>query len=179
MTLQKSPGKNPQTAQAIMETPLGLALLFFSSKGLQRLAFVGEKDLKEGVVIGSSPETQALPQEVLKNWHDRLALALEDYFGGNPARFDSLDLDPKGTAFQLRVWQELRKIPYGETVSYWELGRRLGNSKASRAVGQANARNPIPLIIPCHRVIAADGSLGGYSSGLDRKRWLLEHEQAM
>jgi O-6-methylguanine DNA methyltransferase len=160
-----------------METPLGLAFLFFSSKGLQRLAFAGEKDFKEGVVMGSTAETQALPPGVLKNWHDRVAQALEDYFHGNPAPFPALDLDLQGTPFQLRVWQELRKIPYGETVSYQELARRLKNPKASRAVGRACGANPIPLIIPCHRVIAGDGSLGGFSSGLARKRWLLEHEK--
>ena len=178
MAPRKSSRKSPLTAQAIMETPLGLAFLFFSPNGLQRLAFPGEKDLKEEVVMGSTPETQALPQGVLKDGHDRVAQALEDYFAGNPAPFASLDLDLQGTPFQLRVWQELRKIPYGETISYLELATRLGNPKATRAVGQANANNPIPLIIPCHRVIAADGSLGGYSSGLDRKRWLLRHEGA-
>ena len=98
---------------------------------------------------------------------------------GVPTDFAALTLDPRGTPFQLRVWQELRRIPWGQTISYGELARRVGNPKASRAVGQANAVNPIPLIIPCHRVIAADGSLGGYSSGLDRKRWLLRHEGAM
>jgi len=176
MTPRKSPLKAPLTAQAIMETPLGLAFLFFSPNGLQRLAFAGEKDFKEGMVMGSTPEIQALPQGVLKDWHDRVAQALEDYFAGNPASFDSLDLDQQGTPFQLRVWQELRKIPYGETVSYQELARRLGNPKAARAVGQALGANPLPLIIPCHRVIAGNGSLGGYSSGLDRKRRLLRHE---
>lgn len=159
-----------------METPLGLAFLFFSSKGLQRLAFAGEKDFKEGVVMGANPETQALPPGVLQDWHHGVAQALEDYFHGNPASFAALDLDLKGTPFQLRVWQELRKIPYGETVSYQELARRLGKPKATRAVGQACGANPVPLIIPCHRVIAGDGSLGGYSSGLERKRWLLRHE---
>ena len=103
---------------------------------------------------------------------------LSAYFAGVPTDFAALTLDPRGTPFQLRVWQELRRIPWGQTISYGELARRVGNPKASRAVGQANAVNPIPLIIPCHRVIAADGSLGGYSSGLDRKRWLLRHEGA-
>ena len=103
---------------------------------------------------------------------------LAAYFAGVPTDFAALTLDPRGTPFQLRVWQELRRIPWGQTISYGELARRVGNPKASRAVGQANAVNPIPLIIPCHRVIAADGSLGGYSSGLDRKRWLLRHEGA-
>ena len=103
---------------------------------------------------------------------------LSTYFAGVPTDFAALTLDPRGTPFQLRVWQELRRIPWGQTISYGELARRVGNPKASRAVGQANAVNPIPLIIPCHRVIAGDGSLGGYSSGPDRKRWLLRHEGA-
>jgi methylated-DNA-[protein]-cysteine S-methyltransferase len=98
------------------------------------------------------------------------------YFNGSRTDFAALTLDPQGTPFQLRVWQELRRIPWGQAISYGELARRVGNPKAARAVGQANAVNPIPLIIPCHRVIAADGSLGGYSSGLERKRWLLHHE---
>jgi methylated-DNA-[protein]-cysteine S-methyltransferase len=104
---------------------------------------------------------------------------LTDYFAGRPTDFSSLSLDPRGTAFQLKVWQELRQIPRGSAISYRELARRVGSPKGYRAVGQANAANPLPLIIPCHRVIAADGSLGGYSSGLDRKSWLLEHEGAM
>lgn len=106
--------------------------------------------------------------------HTRQALAA--YFGGDRRGFANLPLDPRGTDFQMRVWQELRRIPWGQTISYAELARRVGRPRASRAVGQANARNPIPLIIPCHRVVAADGSLGGYSAGLDRKRWLLAHE---
>ena len=81
-----------------------------------------------------------------------------------------------GTPFQRRVWDELRRIPFGETISYAELARRVGQPGAARAVGSANGRNPIGLIIPCHRVIAADGGLGGYGAGLDRKRWLLRHE---
>jgi len=101
---------------------------------------------------------------------------LASYFNGSPTTFASLPLDPQGTPFQLRVWQELRQIPWGRTISYKELAARVGNPRACRAVGQANGANPIPLIIPCHRVIAADGSLGGYSSGLERKRWLLRHE---
>ena len=103
---------------------------------------------------------------------------LADYFAGVPTDFAALPLDPHGTPFQIRVWQELRRIPYGSTISYAELARRAGKPKAFRAVGQANAVNPLPLIIPCHRVINADGSLGGYSSGAERKSWLLRHEGA-
>lgn len=100
---------------------------------------------------------------------------LRAYFEGRLTEFD-LPLAPEGTEFQLRVWQELRGIPHGETISYAELARRIGNSNASRAVGMANARNPISIIVPCHRVIGADNSLTGYAGGLERKRMLLVHE---
>jgi methylated-DNA-[protein]-cysteine S-methyltransferase len=100
---------------------------------------------------------------------------LDDYFDGESVTFN-LPLRMAGTPFQRRVWEELCKIPYGRAISYAELARRVGNPRASRAVGGANGKNPIAVIVPCHRVIAADGGLGGYGGGLDRKRWLLEHE---
>jgi methylated-DNA-[protein]-cysteine S-methyltransferase len=100
---------------------------------------------------------------------------LDAYFAGELEEF-ALDLQPHGTPFQLRVWEELTRIPYGETISYSELARRLGDPKLVRAVGTANGRNPISIVIPCHRVIGADGSLVGYGGGLERKQWLLEHE---
>lgn len=165
-------------AQAIMETPLGLALLYFSARGLERLAFVTEKDLREGVAMGATAETQGLPEGVLNQWHDQIAQALEDFFSGKPAAADGLPLDLRGTPFQLLVWQELQKIPWGETLSYQELAKRLGRPRAARAVGQACGANPIPILIPCHRVVAADGTLGGYSSGPAHKSWLLRHEGA-
>lgn len=102
---------------------------------------------------------------------------LTEYLAGERRTFDLL-LRPMGTLFQRRVWNELLRIPFGKTVSYAELARRVGQPGAARAVGSANGRNPIGLIIPCHRVIAADGSLGGYGGGLDRKHWLLRHEAA-
>ena len=101
--------------------------------------------------------------------------AVDVLFRGRPATFD-LPLALAGTPFQRRVWQELCNIPYGCAISYAELARRIGKPGASRAVGSANGRNPVSLIVPCHRVIGADGGLGGYGGGLDRKRWLLEHE---
>ena len=100
---------------------------------------------------------------------------LISYFEGERVTFD-LALELAGTPFQRRVWQELCAIPYGCAISYAELARRIGKPGASRAVGSANGRNPVSIIVPCHRVIAADGGLGGYGGGLDRKRWLLEHE---
>lgn len=105
-----------------------------------------------------------------------VARQIEAYFAGELDRFD-LPMRPVGSEFQQRVWLGLREIPYGETISYGELARRVGNARASRAVGLANGRNPIGIIVPCHRVIGADGTLTGYGGGLDRKRWLLNHER--
>jgi methylated-DNA-[protein]-cysteine S-methyltransferase len=106
----------------------------------------------------------------------RTAVAqLREYFAGRRRSFD-LPLDCRGTAFQCAVWRELRSIPFGEVISYRELARRVGRPQGSRAVGQANGRNPLPIVVPCHRVIAADGSLGGFSGGLPVKAKLLAHE---
>ena len=100
---------------------------------------------------------------------------LEEYFSGNRQNFH-LPLDPGGTDFQRRVWQVLTEIPHGKAISYRELARRADCPKGFQAVGKANGKNPLPILIPCHRVIGADGSVGGYSAGLDRKRFLLELE---
>jgi methylated-DNA-[protein]-cysteine S-methyltransferase len=100
---------------------------------------------------------------------------LAEYFAGRRSFFD-VPLAMSGSAFELRVWSALRKIPYGESISYGELARRIGEPGAARAVGVANARNPIAVIVPCHRVIGADGSLTGYGGGLARKRFLLDLE---
>ena len=100
---------------------------------------------------------------------------LDAYFAGELQEFD-LPLALDGTSFQLRVWEELARIPFAETISYKELALRLGDLKLVRAVGLANGRNPVSIVVPCHRVIGADGSLVGYGGGLERKRWLLDHE---
>jgi methylated-DNA-[protein]-cysteine S-methyltransferase len=100
---------------------------------------------------------------------------LTEYFDGTRREFD-LPLRLQGTTFQTRVWRELTAIPYGQTWSYGQLAKRIDNPSASRAVGLANGRNPISILVPCHRVIGADGSLTGYGGGLERKRWLLAHE---
>ena len=103
------------------------------------------------------------------------ALQLSEYFAGTRRQFD-LPLRLEGTIFQRRVWRELTEIPYGETWSYGQLATRIGKPGASRAVGLANGRNPISILVPCHRVIGANGSLTGYGGGLVRKQWLLAHE---
>jgi methylated-DNA-[protein]-cysteine S-methyltransferase len=101
---------------------------------------------------------------------------LDAWFSGERTRFD-LPLRPRGTPFQLEVWRALSEIPHGETRTYAEVARAIGRPSASRAVGAANARNPISIVVPCHRVVGADGALTGYAGGLDRKRWLLAHER--
>jgi methylated-DNA-[protein]-cysteine S-methyltransferase len=103
------------------------------------------------------------------------ARQLKEYFAGTRREFE-LPLRMDGTEFQERVWRELTKIPFGETRSYGQLAKRLNNPNGSRAVGLANGRNPIAIIVPCHRVIGADGSLTGFGGGIDRKEWLLAHE---
>ena len=101
---------------------------------------------------------------------------LDEYFAGDRVEFD-LVLAPRGTPFQLEVWDQLCRIPYGETISYGELAKRVDRPGAARAVGSANGQNPIAIIVPCHRVIGADGSLTGFGGGLPWKRWLLDREQ--
>ncbi|MGH2807564.1 MAG: methylated-DNA--[protein]-cysteine S-methyltransferase [Actinomycetota bacterium] len=105
------------------------------------------------------------------------ARALESYFAGDLHALDTLEVEPRGTEFQRRVWAALRAIPHGDTISYSSLAERVGVPGAVRAAGTANGANPACLVIPCHRVIRSDGSLGGYAGGLDRKAWLLEHER--
>ncbi len=167
---KKSPNQGKEWVVYLPATPVGPLKLYFSDRGLTALEFAGE---------GSAPQPQpdSFPPH-LRPLIEKAKQELTAYFNGAPTDFAALTLDPQGTAFQLRVWQELRRIPRGQTISYAELARRVGSPKGSRAVGQANGANPIPLIIPCHRVIAADGGLGGYSSGPDRKDWLLRHEGA-
>ena len=148
-----------------ISTPVGRLLLAGDGEGLRRISFQSERH----------------PAEVAERWQRteepfRDAIAqLDAHFAGRLRRFD-LALAPEGTPFQNEVWSALRAIPYGETVSYSELARRLGRPAASRAVGAANGRNLIPIVIPCHRVIGANGSLTGFGGGLAIKRRLLELE---
>ncbi len=146
-----------------LRSPLGWLTLSADREGLRGLCFANQKGK---VLSGEGRETVA-----------KAIAQLEEYFCGARRAF-SLPLAPCGTAFQRAVWQALLAIPFGQTLSYRDLARRIGRPLACRAVGNANGKNPIPIIIPCHRVIAADGGLGGYSSGLDRKRDLLRHEGA-
>jgi methylated-DNA-[protein]-cysteine S-methyltransferase len=140
---------------------------------LGRLRLVADGDALAGVYL----PVQAVPAAA-EGRAPVLALAaaqLAEYFAGERRDFD-VPLAPRGTDFQRRVWRALTAIPFGETRSYGELARSLGTPSASRAVGAANGRNPISILVPCHRVIAGTGALTGYAGGLDAKRWLLAHE---
>ena len=145
---------------AIIKTPIGLMEIQGDANGISKIHIVNEE-------IPISQEIHAALIDA-KN-------QLEEYFEGNRNQF-SLKLNPKGTDFQRKVWQELQQIPYGKTCSYLELSKKLGDVKAIRAVASANGKNPLWIVIPCHRVIGTDGSLTGYAGGLWRKKWLLEHE---
>ncbi|MEO9180159.1 MAG: methylated-DNA--[protein]-cysteine S-methyltransferase [Acidimicrobiales bacterium] len=130
-----------------------------------------------GVYMNAQRHVPTLPNDLAHDdtWFKHVASQLNAYFSGNLTAFD-VPMNFSGTDFQCSVWRQLSSIPYGETISYGELARRIGNPNASRAVGLANGRNPISIIVPCHRVIGANGSLTGYGGGLERKAWLLEHE---
>ena len=107
---------------------------------------------------------------------DGLSRAISNYFAGDLTAIDTLPVKTNGTSFQRQVWHALRQIPLGTTISYGELAKRIGRPTAVRAVGLANGSNPIGIVVPCHRVIGSNGSLTGYGGGMERKRWLLEHE---
>ena len=145
------------------------------------LLIVAEGDDLVGLYVADHSRSRAVEPSWVEAHHDALldqaAREIDEYFGGGRRTF-GVPLRLGGTAFQASVWRALCDIPFGETISYGELARRVGRPKAVRAVGSANGRNPVSLIVPCHRVIASDGSLGGYGWGLDRKRWLLAHEQS-
>ncbi len=160
---------------ATWESPWGRLLVDSSARGLTCLHFLNSgnpeahlKPLAERMGISSISESRAANRVAL----DELAA----YSRGKLARF-TVPLDLRGTPFQLADWEELCRIPYGETRSYGEIARRMGKPGASRAVGMANHNNPVAIIVPCHRVIAWDGTLGGYGGGLETKRRLLAHEQ--
>ena len=148
-----------------LETPIGSLLLAGDGENLVELGFPGGKEAKRhqpGWIQKSEPFAECKRQ-------------LQEYFAGTLREFD-IPLAPRGTEFQLQVWNALRSIPYGETVSYGDLARQIGRPTASRAVGAANGKNPIPVIIPCHRVIGSNGTLTGFGGGLDSKRFPLDLE---
>jgi len=149
--------------KACLHSPIGWLEITGSEKGIASIYFHDEK---------TNEMNPAIVPPVLKPCIDQL----KEFFAGSRKEFQ-LQLDPEGTEFQLKVWSELIHIPFGTTFSYIQLAKVINNEKAVRAVGSANGQNKIAIVIPCHRVIGANATLTGYSGGLERKRWLLEHEQ--
>jgi methylated-DNA-[protein]-cysteine S-methyltransferase len=161
-------------AYHVMSSPLGLLFLARTERGLRFLDFLERKSLKRifAAHAESVPDAKWEPSLLqLKPVVDQL----ESYFCGNLTRFD-LPLDLAGTEFQLKVWRALCRIPYGTTCAYGQIAKTISQPGAARAVGLANNHNPVPIIVPCHRVIGADGNLTGYGGGLPRKRKLLDLE---
>ena len=145
-------------------SPVGLIVIKSSNGFLNEILFVSQEDSLKYV-------TDENPSEEEKE----CSIQFDEYFSGSRTVFD-LPLRQSGTEFQQKVWSELLNIPFGKTISYLELSKRINNVKAIRAVGSANGRNNLPIIVPCHRVIGSNGTLTGYSGGLKIKQWLLEHE---
>lgn len=143
-----------------LRTPLGSVLIEGDHQGISRIQITDE-------VVLNPPEVP----DVLKESVNQLS----KYFSGNLKEFD-LKLNPEGTDFQKKVWHHLLQIPFGKRISYLELAKEFGDVKAIRAIASANGRNPLWIVIPCHRVVGSDGSLTGYAGGLWRKEWLLNHE---
>ena len=144
---------------AFIKTPLGIAKITGDEKGILVISVSDEGEITKKIPI------------VLKE----AVSQLNDYFEGKRNNF-TFKLNPSGTEFQQKVWKGLLEIPFGKTMSYLELSKKLGDVKAIRAVASANGKNPLWIVVPCHRVIGTDGSLTGYAGGLWRKKWLLEHE---
>ena len=145
---------------AFINTPLGVAKIIGDADGLTSIT----------VLNSDEPLTDVIPESL-----EDAVYQLNEYFEGIRTNFD-LKLNPEGTKFQKKVWVALQNIPYGKSTSYLDLAKSLGDPKAIRAAASANARNPLWIVIPCHRVIGLDGSLTGYAGGLHRKQWLLNHE---
>lgn len=150
---------------ASVESPIGRIIVVVDDAGAV-----------EQISFGAAADGESLTFDDTRCHH--AVEQLKQYFEGERTSFD-LPLAPAGTLFQRQVWELLRRIPFGQTISYPELAKRAGNVKAIRAVGRANGANPIAIVVPCHRVIGADGSLVGYAGGVDVKRALLEHERAL
>jgi methylated-DNA-[protein]-cysteine S-methyltransferase len=156
-------------------TPLGAMILLARDGVMLFLEFSDADDRVEREMKVRFGDAELVPTKNPFGFSERIA----KYFAGDLATIDTIPTDGSGTDFQRRVWAELRNIPCGVTISYGELASRLGDKNAMRAVGLANGRNPIAVVVPCHRVIGANGSMTGYGGGIARKEWLLRHEGAL
>ena len=146
--------------KVVINSPLGFVLIEGNEEGISKISVTSD---------------ETILSETISDLFDDVVTQLNEYFQGNRTDFQ-FKMNPIGTDFQKKVWEELLKIPFGKTVSYQEVTNNLGDPKAIRAVANANSKNPLWIVIPCHRVIGSDGSLTGYAGGLWRKKWLLDHE---
>jgi methylated-DNA-[protein]-cysteine S-methyltransferase len=160
------------TETIVIDTPLGPLTIVASDRGLRAVLWPAEEAGRVRVGTPAGPTVGSPAAGILQLATDQLA----GYFEGRRTAFD-VPLDPIGTDFQQTAWAALRTIPYGETISYGEQANRLGDRRKARAVGAANGRNPISIIVPCHRVVGSTGALTGFAGGLDTKAWLLDHER--
>ena len=179
MTMSRvAPGE--RLAVRSVSSPVGILRLVVSARGLRAVMFDGEhdgpgttsRDVSQAIEPSRIDSTRFEPEDLL----DSVQCQLAEYFDGHRTSFDIV-LDPVGTTFQKAVWKVLSDIPYGTTISYAQQARVVGDARKARAVGGANGRNPIPIVVPCHRVIGSDGSLTGFSAGTHIKRFLLALEQ--
>ncbi|MFN3255693.1 MAG: methylated-DNA--[protein]-cysteine S-methyltransferase [Ilumatobacter sp.] len=172
-----NPASGERLSRAVITGPLGGLTLIVSDVGLRALLWPDEP---VGRVPSAGLATEQRDRDIVDPRHrpliDDARDQIEEYFAGTRLVFD-LPLDPVGTPFQCEVWNVLRSIPYGATMSYGEQARQLGDVNKARAVGAANGRNPISIIVPCHRVVGSNGSLTGFAGGVEAKRWLLDHER--
>jgi methylated-DNA-[protein]-cysteine S-methyltransferase len=162
-------GDTSELSRTTITSPVGELTLIAGPKGLRAVLWPDEFDAAD---LPLAPQGHPAATAVL----NQACRELSEYFDGDRRQFD-VPLDPVGTPFQLAAWLELRRIPFGATISYGEQARRLGDVRKSRAVGAANGRNPLSIVVPCHRVVGSNGKLVGFAAGLDAKAWLLHHEQ--
>lgn len=183
----------PAAEEAAVETPLGDVWLRVEHGALREMIFIDEHRRKQppdlngaaklrskATIKGGNGNTSAASREPLDAGSPalaRIAGAVERYFAGDVDALDEIPIEAEGTEFQRAVWDAIREIPAGRTASYQEIARTVGRPAAVRAVGTATGRNPVSIVVPCHRVIRSDGTLGGYGGGLHRKEWFLEHER--
>ncbi|GAB4435510.1 MAG: methylated-DNA--[protein]-cysteine S-methyltransferase [Anaerolineae bacterium] len=154
-----------QIYKSYYPSEIGLLEIIGTAESIRAIEFVDKEEGDQAIEPADPPPAVAA-----------CLAQLDEYFKGERRNF-SLNLKPDGTAFQQAVWQQLTAIPYGQTTSYLDIARQVGNEKAVRAVGAANGQNPIVIVVPCHRVVGSNGQLTGYGGGLWRKAWLLEHEK--
>ena len=168
--LETMSGTMPASEEATVDAPLGPIWLRVEGGALRELIFIDAHNRSEEP--GSADDAAGGSEQVRG-----IAAAVERYFAGDVDALDGIPVSLAGTEFQRAVWDEIRAIPAGETVSYQDVANAVGRHGGARAVGQATGRNPVSIVVPCHRVISSDGSLGGYGGRLDRKEWFLDHER--